>query len=372
MNNIQKREQIQTEASNILINNNFNNVILNISPRVGKSKIVIDAINNNTLIPINKILITTPRKILKSVWEKQFKLWSKVDLSSIPIICNASLKNISFNNTYDLLIIDEVHCLSEKQMEYINASNFKYKIGITGSLSNDTKKQLKDVLNMDVLYKYSLDEAINDKIISDYRINIVYCHLDNVIKKDFIRNNKVIKDTELGEYNSLTNKFNQLKFLSLQNPNYNFAKMSVARKRADLIYSSQTKLDKAKEIVDSIPNKTLIFTTRTDSADYLCNHSYHYKSSEEAILNNFYKTKIKKLSVCNLGDMGLTFPYLKNIVIHQLQSNDETAIQKILRACNFDGNQIANIYITVFKDTVDEDWLKKALKQFNQSKIIIK
>lgn len=358
-----KREKIQSEATNIILKNNFKRIILNIAPRVGKSKIIIDSIKQSTF---DNIYISSPLKVIKDNWKIECKKWGMI--STPHLICHASLKKLQLNKN-DLLIIDEVHTLSENNI--LTISNFKTDniVGITGSLSKNTKKLLKDGLNLEEKYNYSIDQAIEDKIISDYEINIIKLKLDDVRKIEVLRGKNKILTTEKENYEYLTNRFNYFKLLSFSNPSYNFVKMKIASERADFLYKSKTKLEKAKQIIDKI-NRCLIFTTRIDNADFLCNNSYHYKSNNNFI-NDFYHQKINKLSVVNLADMGLTFPSLKKAVIHQLQSNDETAIQRVLRMCNLDKGKKAEIYITIYENTVDEEWCYRALRLLNKNKIIV-
>lgn len=41
-----------------------------------------------------------------------------------------------------------------------------------------------------------------------------------------------------------------------------------------------------------------------------------------------------------------------------------------MRMCNYvDDDVIAQIFITVFENTVDDDWVEKALQPFNKDKI---
>ena len=68
--------------------------------------------------------------------------------------------------------------------------------------------------------------------------------------------------------------------------------------------------------------------------------------------------------------MGITIESLKNAVMHQINSNEELTVQKALRACNMDDtNRIANIYITGYKNTVEEHWLNSSVASFSPDKI---
>ena len=65
----------------------------------------------------------------------------------------------------------------------------------------------------------------------------------------------------------------------------------------------------------------------------------------------------------------VTITNMKHAVIHQIQSNEELQIQKILRTCNLEGDKKAQIYITVAKDTQDSVWLESALAQVPKHKL---
>jgi hypothetical protein len=67
--------------------------------------------------------------------------------------------------------------------------------------------------------------------------------------------------------------------------------------------------------------------------------------------------------------MGITIPDLKLGIFHQLNSSEESQIQKSLRMLNLDGSRIGEIYIFCYANTQDEAWVVKALQPFDNSKI---
>ena len=71
-----------------------------------------------------------------------------------------------------------------------------------------------------------------------------------------------------------------------------------------------------------------------------------------------------------MTNMGITIPNLKVGIFHQMKSSEESAIQKVMRMCNVEQDEIAEIYITYFINTIDEEWVKKALSGLNPEKII--
>lgn len=72
MEKISKRDEIQKLASFNIIKNKFNTLI-DIAPRVGKSKICIESFNTLT----NKsILVTAPYNSILESWKNEISKWS--------------------------------------------------------------------------------------------------------------------------------------------------------------------------------------------------------------------------------------------------------------------------------------------------------
>jgi len=65
------RDRIQTQALEALKKHSYN-CILSIIPRLGKSKIIIDALKE---IPNKKILISAPYNTVLDSWRQEFVKW---------------------------------------------------------------------------------------------------------------------------------------------------------------------------------------------------------------------------------------------------------------------------------------------------------
>jgi superfamily II DNA or RNA helicase len=173
--------------------------------------------------------------------------------------------------------------------------------------------------------------------------------------------------TEYANYQYLTQQFEKFKRMSWNNPKMSAVKMQYASKRASMLYTAKSKIAIAKKIIAE-HDRCLIFTARTETADDFAT-SYHSKSKEN-YLEQFKDGTINKLAVCEMTNMGITIPNLKVGIFHQMKSSEESAIQKVMRMCNVEENEIAEIYITYFINTIDEEWVKKALSGLNPEKII--
>ena len=67
---------------------------------------------------------------------------------------------------------------------------------------------------------------------------------------------------------------------------------------------------------------------------------------------------------------GINIPKLKaSIILHTFASEYVTK-QKIGRLLRLPVNELAVVHILMYKDTIDETWVKKALQDYNPEKII--
>ena len=361
---MQLREKIQQEATQKILKNKFSGII-NVAPRVGKSKIVCDAIKNN---PNTSFLITVPYNSIIESWKNEFVKWNiNTDEIKIEIINQRSLSKVNLTS-YDIIISDEIHTLSQAQITILQECNSSI-LGISGSISKETEITLKKELHLTTIFKYTIEEAVRDNIVSNYEVYLIPVTLDN--KHKYIEagsKNAKFMTTEYLNYQYLTEQFNKFKRAAWNNPNMNPVKMQYASKRANLIYNSRTKIEAVSKIIAKF-DRCLIFTARTEIADQL-GSGYHSKSSPE-VLDAFMNSEINKLAVCEMTNMGITFPNLKVGIFHQMKSSEESAIQKVMRMCNLEEDTIAQIFITYYANTVDEEWTKKALEGLDPDKIKI-
>jgi superfamily II DNA or RNA helicase len=355
-----KREQIQSEASLSIVNNKFRG-ILEVAPRVGKSKITIDALN--TVEKDINVLIMAPRKEIFKSWKEEIKQWGLRDNVNIEYLWSNSIKKNT--KSYHLIIADEIHAYNLKVVSLLSKEQLKGTriLALTGTLDGDTQYLLESTLKLNVLYSYSVKQAIEDKIIADYDIYCIGCEL-NTIDKYILAGSleKPFTQTEAEAYQYWNNRYqiakNQQRWSDLQFP------MS---KRVEIIYNSRTKLDITKHIIHDV-DRCIIFSGRQEIADGLGEGSFHSKS-DKAALSDFIEGTIDKLSVVSMVSMGVTIPNLKVAVFNQLKSGENLAIQQAMRAMNMEGGKKATIFIVYIKNTQDEIWVNSAIKGFEKSKI---
>jgi superfamily II DNA or RNA helicase len=355
-----KREKIQKEGTQAILNNKFSGIV-HCSPRLGKSKLVIDALNTKE-IELN-VLITAPSIPVFESWKKEIVTWDLKENVNVDYCWSNSLKKVK--KDYHLIIADECHEYNLKVLTQLKKQQNKGTkvLGLTGTLDEESRINLQKILGLEVVYEYSFEQAIKDKIIADYQITCISCELDDTEKYILAGSKeKPFYQTELQSYSYWDNRYN----IDLQNRMFSSLKFIIS-KRSNIIYNSISKLKKTQELVAK-SKRCLIFTGRQEIADQIGEASFHSKSKVDSL--DLFKTgEINKLSVINMVSVGQTIPNLKECIFNQLQSVETTAIQKSMRSMNLESNKKAKIKVLYLKGTQDEIWIKKALKGFEQNKI---
>jgi len=155
--------------------------ILNLCPRFGKIFTTINILEK--LDDDINILIAYPDLKIKSAWEEDFKK-RKYKNQNITYTTHLSIKKHTAG-FYDLVVLDEIHLLSEAQIEAVKELKCVSVLGLTGTLSSHTEETLGLELKLPVLATYSIDQAIKEGVITDYEITVVGVPLDNKRKNDY-------------------------------------------------------------------------------------------------------------------------------------------------------------------------------------------
>lgn len=353
------RDELQEKWSNEYLDSNRKN-ILHITMRVGKCRIGIKILEKleNQLNRKPKVLISYPDKNIEESWKNDFKKWN-YENENVEFITHISLHKVIKNN-YDIIIVDEIHLLSENQKtnfnKLINNNKKSAILGLTGTMSEKTKLELYEDCGLKVLVNYYLEDAVNDKIISDYKIHIIKTDLDNKVIKDHKKNR-----TEKEQYRVyswiIENKGPGL-FINL-------ARMRV-------IHNSIAKINKTKKVLEKLKDeRVLIFCANNKVAKELKCKIHTTKFNNQDSFDKFTEGKGNNhLAVCKIGNTGVSFKNLNHIVIQAFDSNSENLTQRIARSLILeDINIVSNIYIITSKEKAELNWLNKSLEFFNKDKI---
>jgi superfamily II DNA or RNA helicase len=353
------RDQRQKELADKWINSGKYGIIY-ACPRFGK---IYTTINILEELKPKTILIAYPDNKIKASWQADFEKRGYIS-GFITYTTHLSLKKYT-EEQFDLVIIDEIHLLSEAQLEAAEeiCDRHDQVLGLTGTLSSDTQKTLYEELNMPVVASYSIEQAVAEGVITDYEITVVRVPLDDKRVNDY----KGKKRTEKKQFDSYAWVID-----SLQRQGKPTMFLRLARMR--IIQNSIAKLEKTRELLKKHKNeRVLVFCGVTKIADEIGIPSYHSKTSEADVFNSFVSGEGNPhLAVVKIGNTGVTYKALNRVIINYFDSNGENLAQKINRcmAMEYDNpDKKAHIYIVSSNEDVEDKWLNKALEFFDKTKI---
>jgi len=333
--------------------------ILNLCPRFGKIRTTINILKK---IKPKSILIAYPDNKIKESWESDFKEM-KYKNENITYTTHLSLHKHQ-NEVFDIVVIDEIHLLSEAQIEAAK-SLLEYNpqvLGLTGTMTTYTQKTLLDELDLPVVAEYSIEQAVREGVIVDYEISVIRVPLDDKRINDY----KGKKRTEKKHFDSYGWVIDSLE-------RQGKATMFLRLARMRIIQNSVAKMEATRKLLAKHKDeRVLVFCGITKIADSLGIPSYHSKSDEKQVFEDFAEGKGNHLAVVKIGNTGVTYKPLNRVIINYFDSNAENLAQKINRCMAMEYNtpdKKAHIYIITSDEEVELKWLRKALEFFDKDKI---
>ncbi len=351
------REERQSEFSEIYLNSKGKG-ILYLCPRFGKTAVAIKVMESFT---DPRVLVLYPDKQIKQSWEEEMK---RMGYFNSNITWSTHMSMHKHVKKFDIVIVDEIHLLSENQISYLQKMlllNDKV-LGLTGTLSSWTEKELSKSLGMNVLARYPIDTAIKEGIISDYQITIKTVALDNKVKNKYKSSTRTEKE-QFDAYGSVIKRLEAVGGTTFH--------LRLARMR--IIQNSISKTKATKELLKKFSlSRVLVFCGLIKTAESLGCPVHHSKSSSSQAFEKFAEGDGNHMAVVKIGNTGVTYKPLNKVIINYFDSNGENLAQKINRcmAMEYDNpEKKSDIWIISSDEDVELNWLSKALEFFDKSKI---
>lgn len=356
------REIRQQEAVQSFLDSDRRSII-NACPRFGKIKVAIDIMKK---MDIKNPMILAPRLDIEDGWKKDFK---KFDMEGgYEFRTFTSIKKIDFFSNR-LLILDEPHEMSVNQQKDLNKllKNIEVHklphaqpdiLGLTGTMTQKTRRELFNSLDLGVCFKYSIEQGVNEGILADYEIVVYETDLDN--KSNAYSTKK--------KYYTEKEYFNLYKYLLEEEDQY-FMELKMIKILQDSI-AKQILTEKL--IREHKDDRILVFCGTTAAADVLGIPAYHSKSKDKKLFQDFCNGKGKHIVTIKMMQAGITVSPINLGIINYMSGNPEDGAQKI---CRFLGLEYDNpgkkavIYIVSSTEPFEKQRLETALSFFNQSKI---
>lgn len=357
---MKNREHIQKDITNAIVKSVGTKTIgILVSMRLGKTRCIINYFKKFTKKP--RILVAYPSNDIKQSWLDEFKI---LDYSNENLVfTNFSSLKKHVSSEFDIIVLDEAHALSQFELDQavLLQKNCKKMILSSGTFDEDTKNILTTYLNMNLVYEYGVDKAVESKIVADYEIFIHTVDLDTIIKtkakNGLYRSEKQHYDAYTFIMQKMKKNAKDSKFLALY--------------RNRISQNSISKRDYVKKLIKSFdPSKRiLVFNGTSKAADSLGLPTYHSKTDNIAF-GLFLNQAIHRLSLVNMAKAGITFKNLDIVILNGFTGNPEETLQIIGRALIMDYNdKKASIHVICLNEPSEILKLQKSLELLDQSKI---
>lgn len=357
-----EKSELQKEVISAVAPGQSGRLIL--APRIGKTKMIIDLIKRDKIK--GKILWVTPTsKLANETIPEEFEKWrAKKYLKQLETVTWKGLVNCTGH--YGLVIFDEEQFMTMTNSRPLGVGDMTADtvISMTGTESKSKdKKELYDKLGLKILYKITINKAVDIGLLANYEIKVVKVPMDknkNIVveyKDKVTKKTKSFTTSEQKQYEYLSRKLDK-----------NKTKFGIMHRRR-LIGNSPSKVGAAKYIINSLEGKKLIFAVDRNQAADLCDYVYHAKT-DDADLKKFISGEISKIAMVNKGGTGYTYHNIDNLIITQVDSDTNgLTSQKIARTLLEQGDYKATIWILCLEDTRDVIWLNSTLESFDKTKV---
>jgi superfamily II DNA or RNA helicase len=356
-----KREQIQTDALTIALQHK--RCGLGISMGVGKTLIGLKYIAGLQGKNMGKlrVLVVAPKLSIFDSWRNDANKF-KINIENVEFTTYLSLNKYN-PQEFDVVVLDECHSLLDSHLNFLGHFTGRI-LGLTGTPPRYTDSIKGRMVNQfcPIKFTYITDDAVADDILNDYRI--------------------IVHKMNLSNSNTLLVKLKDKEFYTSESKNYTYWTQrvfdantpkqrqitSIMRMRA--LMDFRTKENYAKDLLNGIDEKCILFCNTQDQADRTCNRSVHSNNPDaEQNLQDFKEGNIDKLSCVMQLNEGVNIPELRAGIIMHAYGNERKSNQRIGRLLRLNPDETATVHILCYKNTIDEKWVNEALKDLDQSKI---
>ena len=281
-----------------------------IAMRFGKTKNAIMTINK---LKCKKILVLYPDLKIKDGWLGDL---AKLGLSS---------DNYTFSHymsvkkqdliRFDMVVLDEFPEMSETQLKntkfLVDVLNC-YVLGLSGTVSEESRLLAENELNMKEIVKYSAEQAIKDGIISNYQVTVHSVPLDNI--KKYLKNSK-------GESISEYTKYLNFNYVIEANKRRGVNNKFFYIQRNNLVKNSISKNKAILNLLKTLDGRVLVFVGSIKAAEKLKIPVFHSQTKDLQEFEDFKSGKTKQLAVIGIGGSGVTYLQLSHLIIANITWN---------------------------------------------------
>ena len=270
------------------------------------------------------------------------------------------------DNKYDFVVFDESHAIPPDNILPIVSKIVKNNdkvILASGTYSEDTLLNLKFSTGLQQIVNYSTDDAINDGIVNNFKVEVHLFKLDNTKSVQF-GGAKKWYSTDYKECQRMSKKIDN---------SFGQDKMMAALFRMKMINSCQSLVRVVKKWIENNPDKRFILFTGDEKVGMNYNiPMFNSKSKNNDVLKDFQEYRSNSLCLIKKGGTGVTYESLDTILITDINSNSETLEQRCGRSLLFEEGKESTVHIFCSTEQFQLNWLENSLKSINPNRISYK
>lgn len=354
-----KKDEIQECLKNQIVASCFRGIVLS-SVRSGKTRILISAIKEHSVVEKPKVLVLYPNIDIKNSWiDECAKVGCPFDITFCTFI---SIEKV-MDGDWNYVVFDEAHLIPEEHKLPIAgqmAKKYKHVVFASGTYNKNTLADLKIHTELPLIVEYTTEQAIADGLISDYSVYIHQYDLNPITLRRFGTAPRAWWSTDVKELARLSKKVGN---------SYGDKKMIASLNRMRFINTNESLLSFVVTwIIDNPGKRFIIFTDNENFGKKFKLPMYNSKSKDDKVLQAFIKGEINQLCLIRKGSAGVTYPNLDNILITSINSNGENLEQMLGRALLLDTVH-SDIHIFTTDKAFQLNWLESALSNIDKSRI---
>lgn len=372
------------------------NLLLMLATSVGKTRCALEYLNSKHLnFQHGGILVVIPRLVLINNWKDEFIRWGFAKmLPFVTFSTYVSLPKLE-GQSFQCVIYDECHHLSERCLESVPHIKTKYNILLSATVKQNHLQQLKQLFAHLHVYTVPLRQAIDDNILPDPDIYLIPLQLNTEnITCTFVKNaNKTVEKhiqfvdmwkelknpqskqykliihcTPMQYYNNMTNLISYY-YNKSYHPLFKNKYLKLCNDR--LKWLSQQKEQVVLRILEYLKDKrTLTFCSSIQQTENLGKYCLNSKNAEntEKILQKFQNGEINHITACDMLNEGANLRNCQIGIFASLHSSNIIITQRNGRLLR---HEKPIFIIPYYKNTRDEEIIQIMLKDYNQNLVHI-
>jgi superfamily II DNA or RNA helicase len=359
----------------------------------GKTRVLVNAAIEKVNNGQNRVLVLVPFDHLKDRFKTEFinvlgrtfgvYFWN----TNVQTECYASIEKLDPTD-YCMILGDEIHLgLTDRCMEfYRRAERLKIPMTFCTATLPEDPEYRKRLLNIaPPVYEITIDECVVQGFVAPYSIQCIGIDLTDEEAKKYKTVNANFGYWK-GKLGLDAFRFANIILGNKKAYNKNMIEAALGfyraiRQRKKIIDHAMNKVFMAKEVVNALPGKKLVFGGDNEFTDLLHGsidgsgvyHSKVPKKQRDAALDDFRTGRIDVLCSTKALNQGLDIPDASVGVICGLTSKSLTMIQRVgrlVRRDPADPDKTGNVVIVYVKDSQEEKWLHNSLKDIDASNVV--